>query len=202
MPAAHGAANQPAADIALLDVAGRDAIGDDEGCRAQVIGDKARLALLLLRRKGRRIALALAQVTDAPDDGREEIGSIDILDAVDDAEDALQPQAHIDVALRQRLERACGGGRLRKPGFRILARYARSRARAFRCFVVLHEDVIADLDILAAAAAWLAIGSMLGAARIVEEFRIGAAGAGLACRSPPVIRFGQVVDALLGDAQG
>ena len=53
--AAHRPANQAAADVALLDVARRDAIGNHKGGRAQVVGDDAREALLLLRRE-RRLA--------------------------------------------------------------------------------------------------------------------------------------------------
>src|SRR5579864_2921240 len=109
---------------------------------------------------------------DALHNGREEIGCIDIFGSQDYAEDAFQAEAYVDVALLQWLERA-------------LCR-----------FVVLHEDVVADLNIFAAAAARLAIRTVLRTTRVVEEFGVRAAGTRLANRPPPVVLFRQVVDAL------
>ena len=49
-------------------------------------------------------------------------------------------------------------------------------------FVVLHEDVIADLNIFTAVATRLAIRTVLWATCVVEEFRVWAAGTSLAYR--------------------
>src|SRR5579875_195780 len=114
---------------------------------------------------------------DALHNGYKEVGRIDILGSKHDAEGALQSQAHIDVALLERLKRT-------------LSR-----------LVILHEDVVADLDVFAATTAGPAVGAMLWKAGIIEEFGVGAAGTGGTGRPPPVVLFWQVVDALLQNAE-
>src|SRR2546430_13363874 len=64
-------------------------------------------------------------------------------------------------------------------------------------FVVLHEDIIADLNIFTAVTTRLAIRTVLWATSVVEEFGVRSARTSLASRPPPVVLFRQVVDTLL-----
>src|SRR5579884_156753 len=168
-------ADQAAPDIALFHIAGDNTVGNDEGGRAQMIGDNAYQTPLLLSRK--RCLAALTQLLDAPHNGQEEIGGIDIFRSLYHAQDTFEAETDIDIALLERLECA-----LRRP-------------------VVLHENVVANLDILAAVAARSAVGAARGQTGIIEEFGIGSAGAGLANGTPPVVFARQVIDALLWNAQ-
>src|SRR5215471_12060443 len=72
---------------------------------------------------------------------------------------------------------------------------------AFRRFVVLHEDIIANFYVFTASATRLAIGAVLGASCVVEEFRVWTAWTCLAFRWPPVVLFRQVIDTLLRNTQ-
>ena len=72
---------------------------------------------------------------------------------------------------------------------------------AFGVLVELHEDVIPDLDVLAAVAAGAAVGTALLLAGVDEHLGVGAAGAGLAGGAPPVVLAREAEDALLGDAE-
>ena len=60
--------------------------------------------------------------------------------------------------------------------------------------VVLHEHVVPDFKVFAAFTAGLAVGPAGGTPGIIEDLRIGAAGAGLPGRSPPVVLLWQVDD--------
>ena len=66
---------------------------------------------------------------------------------------------------------------------------------------VAHEDVVPDLEVLATGAAGMAVGTACGAAGVDEHLRIGSAGSGLSCRTPPVVLLGHVEDPVLADAK-
>ncbi len=125
------------------------------------------------RDAGRRLAGA--------DQGAEEIGIVDIGDALQRRGDPLQPHARVDARARQG---------------RALARYRTPR----RPLVELHEHEIPDLGEAIAALARSA-GRTAGhrGAMIVEDLRAGAARAGVAHR-PEVVASGDPDDPLVGQA--
>src|SRR5712691_5588874 len=69
------------------------------------------------------------------------------------------------------------------------------------CFVILHEDIIADLNIFTASTTWLAIRAVFGASCIVEKFGVWTTRTCVADRRPPVVLFRQAVDTLLRNTQ-
>src|SRR5438876_1469320 len=125
-----------------------------------MVGDNTYQPLFLFRLERCSTPLTLKQLTDTLYNGSKEISCIDIFSLQNHAQDALQTQTYINVALLERLE-----GTLHR-------------------FVVLHEDVVANLDILATATARSAIGTVFRTPRVVEEFVVWAAGTCLTSRSP------------------
>ena len=117
------------------------------------------------------------EFADHGHDGREELGVVDGREPVHHADRALDAHAGVDVVLLEGLVGA------------VLA------------LVVLHEDVVPDLDVLAAVAARAAVGAAGVLAGVDEHFGVGAAGTGLAGGAPPVVLLRQAEDARLGDPQ-
>ena len=66
--------------------------------------------------------------------------------------------------------------------------------------VVAHEDVVPDLEVFATAAARLAVWTAGRTACVYEHLGVGAAGTGLAGRTPPVVFPWHEVDSLVRDA--
>src|SRR5678816_4531161 len=103
------------------------------------------------------------------ENGLESIDLEDRLKAAKHRNRTLESHPGVDVALRERLE---------------------SRRRGF---VVLHKDVVPDLDEAAAVAVRVALRTeaiVVGTAGIEKDFGIGTAWAGLTGGTPPIPGFG------------
>ena len=167
---AHGPPHDAAQDIAAALVRRQHAVGDQEGGRAQVIGDDpvAGDAVTLGARADGRL--------DAGDQRLEQVDVVIVVDALQDRRDALQPHAGVDRRARQ-LDAIVGAELLE-----------------------LHEDEIPDLDeavaILVRAARRTA-GDAL--AMVEEDLRARAARAGLAHR-PEIVGGRDADDAVVGQA--
>ena len=156
---AHGAPHDAAEHIAATFVRGQDAIGDQEGRGAKVIGDDARAGAVL------RPARRPDDIMDRGDQCPEQVDVVIVVDALEDRGDALQPHPRVDRRSRQR-DPLIGGDLL-----------------------VLHEDEVPDLDEPVAVLlrrTGRTAGYVL--AVIVEDLRAGAAGAGIAHRPEIVAR--------------
>ncbi len=168
---ADGLAEDAAQDVAAALVAGEDAVADEEDGAADVVGDDAEG--LVLDRVG---AVGDAgELGGAGDDGLVEVGLVHGAGALHEQDEALQAHAGIDARLRQRGAGAVGGG------------------------VVLHEDVVPQLEVARAVAAGGAV--VLAAAPFLAavdvDLAVGAVRAGGA-GGPPVVL--QLEDAVFGDA--
>ena len=87
---AHGAAHDAAEHIAAALVRGQDAIGDQKGGRAQMVGDDpVRGALGPVR-------IDAGQVGAGADEGAEEVDVVIVVHALEDGGDALEPHAGVD----------------------------------------------------------------------------------------------------------
>jgi hypothetical protein len=164
--------DEPAEDVPSAHAGGDDAVGDEEGGGAHVVRDDAERLLVL----GVRLA---GELLDLAEDGGEERGVVDGLDAVDDAERPLKAHPGVDVLLLQGRELPLG------------------------VLEVLHEDVVPDLGVVPAVAA----GAALRSARFLrlvdeEDLGVGPAGAGLAGGAPPVVLLREEEDVVLRDALG
>ena len=113
---AHGAPHDAAEHIAAAFVRGQHAVGDQEGGRAQVIGDHPVRGLV------RAVGIDAGQFGDDADQGGEQVDGVIVVRALQDGGDALEPHAGVD-----------GGPR-------------KIDARAVLALLVLHEDEIPDLD--------------------------------------------------------
>ena len=165
---AERAADYAAQDIALIHVGGGDAAGiaQHEGRRPHVVGDYAEGLFVL-----RAVVIALAgKLRNAGEYAGESVGVVYGGNALERRDGALQAHAGVDVLLRERL------------------------VAAVRGLVVLHENVVPDLEILAAVAAGEAVGAAGRLARVDEHFGIGTAGAGLSGGAPPVMLASKVID--------
>ena len=100
----HGAPDHPAHHVAAALVRGRDAVGGEEGHPAPVVGeDPVRLR--------RPLALAVGDARLAGDPAHDLLVAVGVEDRVDllqDPRGALEPEAGVDVLLRQRRQRAVG----------------------------------------------------------------------------------------------
>ena len=131
-PVLHRAADDPAQDIAAPLVRRRDAVGDEERHPAAVVGEHA----MRLRRVGRVAVRDAGLRRDPLHDQLVAVRVVDRGDVLDDARGALEPEAGVDVLLRQR------------------------RQRPVRVQLVLHEDEVPELEeALAARAAGRQSGS-------------------------------------------
>ena len=114
----HGAAQDAADDVTGLDVRRQLAVGDRKGDGAQVVGDDAHRHVAL----GVGAVSLARQLRNTLDRRLEDIGVVIGLLALQNHAQTLEAHARIDIAGRQRLQRAVG-----------LA-------------VELHEDEVPDLD--------------------------------------------------------
>ena len=167
---AHRAAHDPAQHIAAALVRRQHAVGDQERRRAQMIGDHAQRGLLLAFRIG------AGQFGDGVDQRDEQVDVVIVVLALQHRGDALQARAGIDRRLRQRI------------------------AHAALELLELHEHEIPDLD--------EAVAVLLRRARrsapdlvavVVEDFRTGPAGTGVA-HLPEIVGAGDADDARLRQA--
>ena len=157
---AHGAAHDAAKHIAPALVRGRDAIGDEEAGRAQVIRDDAEGGGLLALR------LHLVELFAGRDEIDEQVGLEDGVDALHDGRDALETHAGVDGRLGQGDARA-----------------------AVVELLILHEDEVPEFK---EPVAVLFGGPRRPAPDVVaaidEDFRAGAAGAGVAHHPEVIVR--------------
>ena len=168
----HGVADaspdEPPEDVALVHVGGGHAplVAQDEGGAADVVRDDAEG----LHRGVAFLIRMVAELADELDDAGEGVGVEHALHALERGDGPVETHAGVHVLLGEGLE------------------------LPFAYLIIFHEHVVPDLQILAAVAAGLAVGTAGGAAGIVEDLRVGAAGAGEPGGAPPVVLLGQVHD--------
>ena len=158
----------------MVDIRGRYALGiaQKEGCRASVVRDYAHCD-----GHGFVLAVPLArEFLEFFDCEGEEVGFVHGFVAVEDAKHSLEPHTLVNVLLLER------------------------RERAVCVFEVLHKDVVADFDVLAAIARRRAIVGTFGFARVDEHFRVRSARSGYTGRSPPVVLLVAIENMIFGDA--
>ena len=165
---ADGPADQPAQNIALIDV-GRGnppGVAQNEGCTADMIrNDAERLDCI-----GAFFIFVAADGGDAGQNGRERIGIKHALSPLQRGNGAIQPHAGVHILLGQGLK------------------------APFPQLVVFHEHIVPNFKVFSAGAGRIAMLAALGLARIIKDFRIRAAGACHAGRAPPVVLFFQIKD--------
>ncbi len=168
---ADAAPDEAPQDVALAEVGRLHSlvVAEDEGGGAHVVRDDPE------GRVGRRLGpVALSRdLRQALDDGPEQLG----------LEDSFLPLEHGDGPVHSH---ARVHGLLRK-----------GEILAVRRLVVLHEDVVPDLEVFPAVASRLAGRSAGGNARVNEHLRVRPAGSGLPAGAPPVVLAGEEVDAAL-----
>ena len=114
----HGPADEPADDVAAPLVRRRDPLGDQEHHRATVVGEHA-------MRLRRLLGVAVGDAGLLGDPAHDRLVAVGVEDRADVLQQhgaALEPEARVDVLLRQRRQRAVGGE------------------------VVLHEDEVPELE--------------------------------------------------------
>ena len=177
-PVAHGAPHDFAQDVAAPLVGRHDAVGDEEGHRAEVIGDDAQ------RYVGWRHRSAVGHPGARADGGqerREEVRVVVRELALENRGDPFQSHPRIDGGRRQRVQGAAG------------------------LPVELHEHVVPDLDVAVAAALHAEAGAAacfrlareVATAEVVD-LRAAAAGPGVA-HLPEVVRRPELADAFSGE---
>ncbi len=152
--------------IAAAFVAGQDAVADQKGDGPAVVGDGA-----VVREIGLTVGVVfLQQLLDARHDGREGVGVVIVVRALEDTRQTFQARAGIDAGPGQRDEFAAG------------------------FLVVLHKDQVPDFQVFVVLvdAAGLLLAQV---APIVVDLGTRATGAGVAHR-PPVVFFAKAEDAV------
>ncbi len=171
---AHGAAHDPAQNVAAPFVGRQYAVGDQEARRAQVIGDDA------MRERASPSRLDACRVDGSRNQRLEQIGVVVVVHALQHGGDALQAHAGVDRGLGQ------------------------LDALAARQLLELHEDEVPDLDEAVAVRVngpWRAAFDALLAVRImvVENLRARSARSRFAHR-PEVVGRRDAYDAVVGEA--
>ncbi len=165
-----GAPDDPPQDVAAAFVGGGDAVADEERHAAPVVGeDPVRLGRAFVGVPGHADLLL-----DPGHDRLEAVRLVHRADVLDDGRGALEPQARIDVLLRQRRQRAVG------------------------VQLVLHEDEVPELEEAVAARARRGACRVAAAvllAPVPVDLRVRAARPRSADR-PEVLRARQADDAL------
>src|SRR5690606_29025303 len=113
---AHRPTHDAPQDVAASLIGGKNAIGDQETCRAQVIGDD------LVARRARALRLDAGRLDRGTDQRPEQVDVVIVVHALHDGRNALEPHARID----------------RRPG--------QVDPLIGRKLLKLHEDEIPDLD--------------------------------------------------------
>ena len=167
-----GAAEDAAEDVVSAFVAGEYAVGDGAGETAGVVGEHAEDDVLLLDvghvgevgGEGALVGVA-GELGELGEEGVEEVGVVvggwsrevgEVLGGGDDAGDALEAHAGIDVLVFEGDEVALGGG------------------------VELDEDEVPDFDAVGGVGVDELAAGVAGGGEIDVEFGAGAAGAGVA----------------------
>ena len=171
----HGPAHDPPQHVPPPLIRRRDAVGDEEGGGARVVGDDAHGDVLLLL-----VSVGLPrQPLDVADERPEEVGLVVRVLPLHDRGDALEPHARVDGGLGQR------------------------RHDAARVAVELHEDEVPDLEPSVAIAGGPQAGSaglLLRAGQMIAlvemHLRARPARARVAHR-PEVVLLAQAQDAVL-----
>ncbi len=167
---AHGAAHDAAQDIAAPFVRRGHAVGDQEGGRAQVVGDDA------VRRGALALGLGAGQLFRGADQALEQVDFIVGVDALQHGGDALQTHAGVDAGL----------GKVANDLIVLL--------------LVLHEDVVPDLhEAVAVLIRRTGRAAEDVVAVVVEDFRAGAARAAVA-HGPEVVGRGDADDLVVREA--
>ncbi len=163
--------HDPPQDVAAVLVRGDDAVGDQEGGAARVVGDDP-------HRPRHRAALAVgaaAELLGEVDQRPDQVGLEDRRRVLQDRRHPVEPHAGVDVAHRQLAEDALGRE------------------------VVGHEDVVPELEEAVGVVARPLPGAAEALAAVEVELRAGAAGAGRA-GLPEVVLAAEQDDPLLGHA--
>ena len=177
---ADDAAQQAAQDVAAVRVGRGDAVEHEHQTGAAVVGDDAETDVVDVARLAAGAVGGAGELFGDVDDGAQQVGFVDVLDALQQERDALDAHAGVDVLLRQRAEDLEG----------VLA--------GALAALVLHEDEVPDLDVPVLVGLRAALDAVLGAA-IVEDLRARAARPGHAHR-PVVVGHAAALDALFRDA--
>ncbi len=166
----HGAAHDAAQDIAPAFVRRGHAVGDQEGGRAQVVGDDA------VRRRAFALGLGRGQFFRGVDQALEQVDVIVGVDALQHGGDALQTHAGVDAGL----------GKVANDLVVLL--------------LVLHEDVVPDFhEAVAVLVRRTGRAAEDVVAVVVEDLGAGAARAAVA-HGPEVVGGGDADDLLVGEA--
>src|SRR5271163_4272520 len=180
-----GAADDAAQHVLAIGVAGRDAVGDQEGHRARVIGDRAvRYVALLVLAIWTAVADLLRNNLDFLDDRLEQIDVVVAedpagLDALHCCSNTFESRAGVDVLFRERIQ------------------------LAGRVAVVLDENEIAHLDVALASinvdeaslARVIFFGAAGGIASVDADLRARTAWAGLS-HLPEIFLVAELQDAV------
>ena len=176
-----GSANDAAQHVASPFVAGHNAIRNEEGNAASVLGDYADCVGVV----GVVVALA-TDALDCGDDGREQVGLIRCIDVLQDSHEALEAHAGVHA----------GRGQV--------------GARAVEVVVVLHEHEVPELDIAVAddavvhdvGAVWrtVVLQAAVLCAVVVVQLAARTTRSLVACGSPPVFIVAVAIDLVGGDA--
>ena len=170
----HRTTDKSSQNIALVDVAWHNAfhVADKEGRGADMVGDYTHR----FRDGFAFVVLVSRKIFDERDCGFEQVGFINRFVSVQNAKHTFKPHSLVDVLLFKRREGAVG------------------------VFEVLHKDVVADFDVLAAVARGRTFVGAFGFSRVDEHFGVGTARTGNAGGPPPVVFFRKEENAVFGDA--
>ncbi len=173
---ADGAAHDAAQHVAAALVAGGDAVADEHGRGADVVGDHAQRDVRALG----GAVLHAGQLGGLVHDHAQGVGLVHVLHALQDHREAFEAETRVDVLRRQVAEDR-----------EVVLPVAGAA-------LVLHEDQVPDLHVTLVVDGRAALDAELGAA-VVVDLRAGAAGAGDS-HGPEVVLLAQALDALGGDA--
>ncbi len=167
------AAHDPPQDVAPVLVGGNDAVGEQLGHAARVIGEDPH------RPGGLRVGVegTTGELLGEIDQGAEALGLVDGRHVLLDRRHPLEPEAGVDVSLRQLGERVVG------------------------VQLVGHEDVVPVLEVALGVVAGPVLGPSERLAAVDVHLRARPAGPGRA-GLPEVLGARQPEDPLLGDALG
>ncbi len=112
----HGAAHDPAQDVAAPVLGRHHPVGDQERGAAQVVGDDA------VMRRARPVRIARCRVRRSLDQRAHQVGRVVVVRPLQDRRDPLYSHSGVDRLIRQR------------------------RTAAVLALLVLHEDEVPDLD--------------------------------------------------------
>ena len=172
---AHDPAQQPAQHVAAALVGRGHPVADDHDAGPGVVGDHPEPDVVV---RGRAVAAARTSSSARAMTGRDQVGLVDVLHALQQGGDALDAHPGVDVLLGQLPDR-----RVPVLGAQLAAD-------------VLHEDQVPDLQVPVLVGDRAALGAVLGAP-VEVDLRAGPAGTGHA-HVPVVVQAVAALDALGG----